>query len=81
MLLDIHCGSHVKSNGDLFIWFNSYASFKLGELNKNEFVIGLERLGVEDTLAQKEEVFRYFLKKVAKKKDKMIEFHKMPISQ
>ena len=60
MLLDIHCGGLVKSNGDLEIWFNSYGSFKQGQLNKSEFVIGLERLGVEDSLADKEDAFRYF---------------------
>ena len=81
MLLDIHCGALVKSAGDLYIWFNSYTSFKAGELNKNEFVIGLERLGVEDTLKEKEEAFKYFLKKVAKKNDNMTEFNKKPIIQ
>lgn len=80
MLLDIHCGSLVKSSGDLHIWFNSYASFKPGQLSKSEFVIGLERLGVEDSLADKESAFKYCCKRVAIAKDKMADFQKIPIS-
>lgn len=80
MLLDIHCGSMNKSEGVLYNWFLTDCHYREGELNKNEFSIALERLGVESEIKDKEDVFAYMLKKVATRDDKLIEFHKMPIS-
>lgn len=80
MLMDIFCGGLTKSEGILFDWFLNYGIFREGELNKNEFAIALDRLGVESEIKDKEDVFAYMLKKVATRDDKLIEFHKLPIS-
>jgi len=81
MLLDIICGGIVKSPGDLMGWFSQYSVFKAGDLNKSEFVMALDRLGVESELMEKEICFEYFVKRVAIKRDDLISFHKKPISQ
>ena len=81
MLLDIICGGIVKSPGDLMGWFSQYSVFKIGDLNKSEFVMALDRLGVESELMEKEICFEYFIKRVAIKNDDLISFHKKPISQ
>ena len=74
MLLDIHCGSLIKSDGDLLQWFTSYANFREGLLSKSEFCSALTRLGVESEVVEQEIVFEYFLKKVATRTDQLAKF-------
>ena len=76
MLLDIHCGSLVKTDGDLQGWFQKYSASGQGALNQNEFVIALDQMGVEADLREKESVFAYFTKKVATKRDTLAEYNK-----
>lgn len=65
MLLDIHCGSQVKSSGDISAWFNQYSIIRQGELAKSEFCIALDRLGVEAQIVEQEICYEYFVKQVA----------------
>ena len=80
MLLDIICGGIIKSPGDLAGWFDQYSNHKAGELNKGEFVMSLDRLGVESEILDKEIAYEYFVKTAAIKRDDLLSFHKKPIS-
>lgn len=63
--LDLHCGALLQVNSDFFAWFSQFSALTPNSLTSSEFERALQRLEVQGSLREIEEVYIYLLTKAA----------------